>query len=173
LFFTAHAARSGAPARNRARPEARPTQAPVELIGVVEHPAIAICRIPPDPVQFQVMLGSLLGDGQLVGLPRRRRLRIAHRAERHAYVMWKYERLGPFSAGAPEAREGGLLGFETVSHPIFDDLARLLVSRFARHDLIERLLRPLGLAVWLCDVGRLELCASEFLPAQRELALAS
>src|SRR5256714_13464463 len=105
LFFTGYEARSGAPARNRARPEARPTQAPVELIGMVEHPAIAMCRIPPDPVQFQVMLGSLLGDGQLVGLPRRRRLRIAHRAERHAYVLWKYERLGPLSAGAPEARE--------------------------------------------------------------------
>jgi hypothetical protein len=31
----------------------------------------------------------------------------------------------------------------------------------------------LGLAVWLADVGRLDLRASTFLPAQRELALAS
>jgi len=142
-------------------------------MGVVEHPEIAVCRIPPDPVQFQVMLGSLLGDGQIVGLPRRRRLRIAHRAERREYVMWKYDRLGPFPASPPTAREGGLLGFETASHPIFDDLARLFANRFARHDTIERLLRPLGLAVWLCDVGRLELRANAFLPAQRELALAS
>jgi hypothetical protein len=140
---------------------------------VVEHPRIALQRVPPDPVQFQVILGSLLGDGRLVGVPRQRRLRIAHRAERSDYVLWKYERLGAFSTGAPEEDEGGLVGFETVTHPLFDDLARIFADRFARHDVIERLLRPLGLAVWLADLGRLELRASEFLPAQRQLALAS
>ena len=65
-----------------------------------------------------------------------------------------------------------LVGFETVSHPLFDDLARLFANRFAKHDMIDRLLRPLGLAVWLSDLGRLELRSSAFLPAQRELALA-
>jgi hypothetical protein len=140
---------------------------------MVEHPHSAIRRISPDPVQFQVILGSLLGDGRLAGLPRRRHLRIAHRAARREYVLWKYDRLGPFSAVAPRDEGDGLVGFETVSHPIFDDLARLFANRFARHDLIERLLQPLGLAVWLCDVGRLDLRESAFLPAQRELALAS
>jgi hypothetical protein len=140
---------------------------------VVEHPRIALHRVPPDPVQFQVILGSLLGDGRLVGLPRQRRLQVAHPVGRRDYVRWKYERLGPFAAEAPKEYEGGLIGFETVIHPLFDDLARLLGNRFARHDLIERLLRPLGLAVWLSDVGRLELRASAFLPAQRALALAS
>jgi hypothetical protein len=149
------------------------TQAPVELMRVVEHPRTALCRLPPDPVQFQVILGSLLGDGRLIGLPRDRRLQIAHGATRRDYVMWKYERLGPFAAGTPAETAGGLVGFETTSHPIFDDLARLFANRFSRHDLIDRLLRPLGLAVWLCDVGRLELRANSFLPAQRELALAS
>jgi LAGLIDADG DNA endonuclease family len=115
----------------------------------------------------------LLGDGRLVGPPGQRRLRIAHRAERRDYVLWKYERLGAFSAGVPEDYGGGLVGFETVTHPLFDDLARIFADRFARHDLIERLMRPLGLAVWLSDVGRLELRAREFLPAQRRLALAS
>ena len=145
----------------------RLAQAPVELIAVVEHPRAALRRVPPDPVQFQVILGSLLGDGRLVGLPRQRRLRIAHRAARGDYVMWKYERLRPFAAGAPAEYEGDLIGFETVSHPLFDDLARLFANRSARHDVIERLLRPLGLAVWLSDVGRLDLRASAFLPAQR------
>jgi hypothetical protein len=140
---------------------------------VVEHPRTAFHRVPPDPVQFQVILGSLLGDGRLVGLPCQRRLRIAHRVERRDYVLWKYERLGPFAAGIPEDHGGGLSGFETVIHPLFDDLARLFANRFARHDVIERLLRPLGLAVWLSDVGRLELRASEFSPGQRLLALAS
>jgi hypothetical protein len=139
---------------------------------VVEHPARAIRRVPPDPVQFQVVLGSLLGDGRLIGLPRDRRLRIAHRAVRRDYVVWKYERLSSLAAAAPTAYGGDLIGFETVSHPLFDDLARLFSNRFARHDAIERLLRPLGLAVWLSDVGRLELRADVFLPAQRALALA-
>jgi hypothetical protein len=139
---------------------------------MVEHPRTAVRRLPPDPVQFQVILGSLLGDGRLVGLPRDRRVRIAHQAARRDYVLWKYERLGPFASEAPTARDGGLIGFETVSHPLFDDLARLFADRFARHDLIDRHLRPLGLAVWLCDVGRLEIRASAFLPAQRELAVA-
>lgn len=139
---------------------------------MVELPRTALRRLPPDPVQFQVILGSLLGDGRLVGMPRDRRLRIAHRTLRRDYVLWKYERLGPFAAEAPTGYEGGLVGFETLSHPLFDDLARLLANRFARHDVIERLLRPLGLAVWLSDVGRLEMRAGAFLPAQRELALA-
>jgi hypothetical protein len=139
---------------------------------VVEHPRTALRRLSPDPVQFQVILGSMLGDGRLIGPPRERRLWIAHSAKRREYVLWKYERLGPFAAEAPGDYEGSLIGFETVSHPLFDDLARCFATRFARHDVIDRLLRPLGLAVWLADVGRLELNANTFLPGQGELALA-
>jgi hypothetical protein len=119
-----------------------------------------------------VILGSLLGDGRLVGATRQRRLAIAHRADRRDYVLWKYDRLGPFASEAPRERDG-VLSFETVTHPLFDDLARVLSDPFARRDAITRLLRPLGLAVWLADVGQLELRANTFLPAQRELALAS
>ena len=80
---------------------------------MVEHPRIAFQRVPPDPVQFQVILGSLLGDGRLVGLPRQRRLRIAHRAVRRDYVLWKYERLGAFSAGVPMRMRAGRPGTVT------------------------------------------------------------
>jgi LAGLIDADG DNA endonuclease family protein len=150
----------------------RPTQGRADPFRVAQDPHVALRRLAPDPVQFQVILGSLLGDGQLVGASRQRRLRVAHRVERGDYVLWKYDRLGPFSAESPREHEAGLLGFETVSHPLFDDLSRLFGNRFARHDVIERLLRPLGLAVWLCDIGRLELRSDAFLPAQRDLALA-
>jgi hypothetical protein len=147
-------------------------QAPAEHIPVVEHPRRALRRIPPDPVQFQVILGSLLGDCRLVGLPGERRLRVAHSTRRRDYVRWKYDRLGPFASAAPKTN-GEVMEFETVIHPLFDDLARLLASPHSRHDAITRLLRPLGLAVWLADVGRLELRSNEFLPAQRALAVAS
>jgi hypothetical protein len=139
---------------------------------VVEHPRIALRRIPPDPVQFQVIFGSLLGDCRLVGLPRQRRLHIAHSDRRTDYVRWKYDRLGAFAADAPEVR-AGLAQFETVTHPLFDDLARIFANRHSRHDAIVRLLRPLGLAVWLADVGRLDLRSESFLPQQQVLALAS
>ena len=139
---------------------------------MVTDPRTAVRRVPPDPVQFQVILGSLLGDGRIAGLPRQRRLRIAHRVDRRDYVLWKYDRLGTFTACSPTERDD-LVCFETVAHPVFDDLARLFADPHGRRDVIERLLRPLGLAVWLADVGRLELRTKTFLPEQRELALAS
>ena len=60
-----------------------------------------------------------------------------------------------------------------ASYVSTNDLARIFATRYSRHDAIVRLLRPLGLAVWLADVGRLELRAESFLPQQRVLALAS
>ena len=61
----------------------------------------------------------------------------------------------------------GRLSFTTIAHPLFDDLSTL-----SRKRLVE-LIAPLGLAVWMTDVGRLELRADAFLPAQRHLALVS
>ena len=121
-------------------------------------------RLAPDPVQFQVILGSLLGDGRLVGDGSARRLRIAHAAARAGYVKWKYERLGPLAAEAPTER-CGVVSFSTVAHPLFDDLAAL-----PRQRLVE-LIAPLGLAVWMTDLGRLQMRPDVFLPTQRSLAL--
>ena len=117
-------------------------------------------------MQFQVILGSLLGDARIVGGPFERRMAITHRSSRASYVWWKYDRLGALAAEAPAERDGRL-SFTTIAHPLFDDLSTL-----SRKRLIE-LIAPLGLAVWMTDVGRLELRADAFLPAQRRFALAS
>ena len=143
-------------------------QGQAEHIGVVEHPRLALRRIPPDAVQFQVILGSLLGDGHLIGGLGDRRLRIAHRRERFDYVRWKYERLGPFAAEAPRARDL-MVGFDTVTHPLFDDLAQLFHEGACGEDTppaVMRLLRPLGLAVWLADLGRVDLRADRLARTQ-------
>ncbi|HEY8656071.1 MAG TPA: hypothetical protein VIN34_04995 [Candidatus Limnocylindria bacterium] len=133
---------------------------------MIEAPWRAMRRLAPDPVQFQVILGSLLGDGRLVGADGSgRRLRIAHAADRAGYAQWKYERLGPLGEAAPTER-GGVVSFTTVAHPLFDDLAAL-----PRQRLVE-LVAPLGLAVWMTDLGRLEMRPDAFLPTQRSLALA-
>lgn len=140
---------------------------------MVEHPRLALRRLPPDAVQIQVILGSLLGDGRLVGRPTDRRLHIRHSALRADYVRWKYERLGALAADPPR-RSNGHVELETIAHPVFDDLAQLFCrpdgSRQVRREAVLPLLGPVGLAVWLTDVGRLELRANSFLPAQRALA---
>lgn len=153
-------------------------QGPAVHEDVPEHPGQVARRLPPDAVQLQVILGSLLGDGRLEGPAGERRLRIAHRAERADYVRWKYERLGALVAAPPETRNG-LLGFTTVAHPLFDDLAvRLSLGQCPSHAPNRprrealALLTPLGLAVWLTDLGRLELRADAFLPTQRTAVLA-
>lgn len=105
-------------------------------------------RLAPDRVQLQVIVGSLLGSAELRGAPGARRLAVAD--TRDAYARWKYERLGALTGEGP-VRTGGHTRFATILHPLFDDLADL--DRAA----LQRLADPLGVAVWLADLGRLEL----------------
>jgi hypothetical protein len=137
----------------------------------MEHPSRVLRRLVPDDAQMQIILGSLLGDARIQGTPGERRMRVAHRADRAAYVWWKYERLMAVAERPPE-RNGGLVGFRTIAHPLFDDLAPLFAGHGRRRSRVVReLLAPLGLAVWMTDVGRLELRPELFLPAQRRFAL--
>lgn len=138
------------------------------MTDVGEHPERVRRRVVPDPVQVQVILGSLLGDGRLEGCDGERRLYIAHHQDRADYVWWKYDRLGVFADHAP-ALSGERLEFRTIAHPVFDDLAPLFAGTDRRR--VRALLAPLGLAVWMTDVGRLRLRAEVFLPTQRAAAL--
>ena len=133
---------------------------------MADHPERVRQRLIPDPVQLQIILGSLLGDACLEGVRGARRLHIAEVVERADYVRWKYERLGPFADEAP-AIAGPRIGFRTIAHPIFDDLQPLLAQRRVR---LARLLSPLGIAVWMTDAGRLELRPEIFL-AREDIAL--
>ncbi len=137
----------------------------------MEHPLQVRRRLVPDEAQVQIILGSLLGDARIDGSPGERRIRIAHRVERADYVWWKYERLAVFAEAPPAPVADRLFGFRTVAHPLFDDLAPFFASRHAGRSRVVRLLAPLGLAVWMTDVGRLELRPALFLPAQRAFAL--
>lgn len=112
---------------------------------MLERPDTALRRLVPDAVQLQVIVGSLLGAGNITGRAGRRQLTIAHQL--HAYARWKYERLGSLAAGWP-VRVADLTQFTTIAHPVFDDLASL-----DRADLLG-LIGPLGLSVWLSDVGQ-------------------
>jgi hypothetical protein len=137
----------------------------------MEHPRQVRRRLIPDDAQVQILLGSLLGDARIEGAAGARCVRIAHSVARADYVWWKYERLVQFADGAP-ATVDDRIGFRTIAHPLFDDLAPLFAAhRGARSRVVRDLLAPLGLAVWMTDIGRLELRPELFLPKQREFAL--
>ena len=143
-----------------------------------EHPRRVLRRLTPDPVQLQVILGSLLGDASLEGIPGTRRMRVTHGIDRFAYARWKYDRLGAF-ADEPVWHGEAAVGFRTIAHPLFDDLAPLFYrgarcrgTKRVRRQIVLQHLTPLGLAVWMADLGRLELRTDAFLPAQRAAALA-
>ena len=129
-------------------------------------------RLVPDDAQMQIILGSLLGGALIEGAPRERRMRIAHARSRERYVWWKYERLASLSEDAPRATSARI-GFATIPHPLFDDLATLVAAPRGRARLMHELLGPLGLAVWMSDAGRFELRSDLFLPRQRALALSA
>ena len=142
-----------------------------------EHPERVRRRIVPDDAQLQVILGSLLGAATLEGRPGARRMVIAHDASRADYVRWKYERLAAI-ADAPPSLIGDRIGFRTIAHPIFDELACLFARYDGGHalaedpisatasDAIRALLRPLGLAVWMADAGRVEIRPELFVPVR-------
>lgn len=128
------------------------------------HPAQVRRRLVPDEAQLQIILGSLLGEARIEGAAGDRRLHIAHSFERVDYVRWKYERLMQLADTSP-SRVGDRLAFRTIAHPIFDDLT-MPRSR------IRDLLRPLGLAVWMADLGRVELRPELFVPVRTLAACA-
>jgi hypothetical protein len=134
-----------------------------------EHPERVRRRIVPDEAQVQIILGSLLGGATLGGALFARRMTIEHDARRADYVMWKYERLTQL-AEEPPTRIGDRIGFRTIVHPIFDELACALALRRPR--IVRDLLGPLGLAVWMADVGRVELRPALFVP-MRALAVSA
>lgn len=132
---------------------------------VAEHPERVRRRLVPDPVQLQVILGSLLGDARIEGEAGERRMRITHDLAQADYAWWKYDRLGAFIAVPPIA-DGGTITFLTIAHPLFDDLAPLFTSRVAARGVVRELLAPLGLAVWMTDRGRIRLSADLFVPTR-------
>jgi hypothetical protein len=136
---------------------------------VGEYPEQVRRRLVPDDAQVQVILGSLLGAGRLHGDAGARWLLVSHELERADYVWWKYERLAAFAYAAPSLACERLM-FRTIAHPFFDDVAALLAD--PTHPRVRRLLAPLGLAVWLADLGRIELREAIFVP-HRSLALSA
>lgn len=136
---------------------------------MADHPSLVRRRLVPDDAQTQIILGSLLGGARIVGEAGERRMRIAHPIARERYVWWKYERIGALADETPHEADS-LVVFRTIAHPLFDDLTSLVGRARGRARVARELIGPLGLAVWMSDVGRFELRADLFIPRTSSLA---
>ncbi len=107
--------------------------------------------------QFQVVLGSLLGDGNLS--PNRRgrtgvRFRMGHGARQHGYLDWKAGLLGNIGHSAHTNAKGAKL-VDFTPLPELHELWRSVYiggKKVVSEDYLKAL-TPLALAVWYCDDG--------------------
>jgi recombination protein RecA len=108
--------------------------------------------------QWQVVLGSLMGDGNLS--PNRRdrsgvRFRMGHGAKQAAYLDWKVGLLANIEHGRRTDRRGAVFAdFRPV--PELDELRRAVYLGDGKKHLSEEYLKaltPLALAIWYMDDG--------------------
>ena len=105
--------------------------------------------------QFELVIGSLLGDGYLMKTTNGYSFRINHSLLQKSYVDWKYRMLEAFVRTPPRS-SGRCYYFRTISHPIFKEI-RKYFFRSRRRGLSRKFLAgrltPFVLAVWIMDDG--------------------
>lgn len=118
------------------------------------------------PTQYQVLLGTLLGDGHCTINRQRRQveavLSLAQGERQKDYLEWKVDYLRDFF---PQKEAYGYVQakwttrkkfiYRSITHPAFTTLYHLFYTDGKKHmtrTILDRL-EPLGLAVWLMDDG--------------------
>ena len=105
--------------------------------------------------QWELMIGSLLGDATLLKTTSGYCFRVHHGRRQQELVDWKYAELARFVRTAPKTSGNGYY-FRTVSHPRLADLRESFYSQNRKvvpYELLESNLSELGLAVWIMDDG--------------------
>jgi recombination protein RecA len=108
--------------------------------------------------QWQVVLGSLMGDGNLS--PNRRdrsgvRFRLGHGAKQADYLQWKVDLLGNIGCSKTVGRSGAVFA-DFTPLPELDELRRAVYLGDGKKHLswdYLKALSPLALAVWYMDDG--------------------
>src|SRR5690606_6221300 len=111
--------------------------------------------------QFQIVLGSLMGDGTLSPDPRGRngvRFRMGHGADRVDYLEWKTALLGNIKHSTGENAEGARF-VDFTPLPELAELRRAVYlgddgRKFISEEYLKAL-TPLALAIWYMDDGSL------------------
>lgn len=127
-------------------------------------------NVVPTDEQYQIILGSLLGDGHLSSLTRtghnNSHLRIVHSESQSDYIRWKQKQLLPFSypvhslhiedkRGGSWKRHREVLYFNCASHDYFTQLRRTWYPNNKKvfDSSNVSCLNWLGLAIWFMDDG--------------------
>ena len=117
--------------------------------------------------QREIIVGTLLGDGHLETQTNGKtyRLKILHAASQKEYLDWLYLELQTISAHPPRhkiikacGKEYSNYWFDTVSSPSFRFYAQQFYEAKRKQvpKFINKLLTPLGLAVWYMDDGSIK-----------------
>lgn len=117
-----------------------------------------------DEGQRAVLVGSLLGDGSLLGNVGESRwnlnyrFQVAHCDEQRDYLWWKYEILRNWCTSPPHyQQQNRSWRFRTLSHPELTALRRIFYApsgqKIVPADVESFLCNPLVLAVWFMDDG--------------------
>jgi recombination protein RecA len=109
-------------------------------------------------MQWQVVLGSLLGDGNLA--PNRRdrdgvRFRLGHGAKQREYLDWKVSLLGNIPHSRRESEKGAIFA-DFTPLPELGELQRTVYMGDGKRTITEEYLKaltPLALAIWFMDDG--------------------
>jgi recombination protein RecA len=111
------------------------------------------------PLQWQVVLGSLLGDGNLSPNLRDRngvRFRLGHGVRQRAYLDWKVSLLGNIRSSRRDTERASFVDFTPL--PELGELQRTVYMGDGKKTITEdclKALTPLALAIWYMDDGSL------------------
>ncbi|MBI2552505.1 hypothetical protein HYW17_04375 [Candidatus Uhrbacteria bacterium] len=114
-----------------------------------------------NPLQEQLIIGSLLGDGSLTatGGGKRYRFTVSHGSKQKEYLFWKYEILKDYVRTPPRLQSNAnAWKFNTISRPEFTDLRACFYQERQKivPDTIEHLIGiPQVMAIWYMDDGNL------------------
>lgn len=109
--------------------------------------------------QKSLMIGTILGDGYLRIIPRRKNafLEVNHSASQKDYVNWKYSVLQSIVKSGPKLKNGNghriACRFYTRCHSEITDLFRYFYKDGKKIIPNDLDIDPMGLAVWFMDDG--------------------
>lgn len=105
------------------------------------------------PLEREMILGCLIGDGSLTRSGKHYRLRIEHAFKDKEYVNWKYKFLERLCVSDVQiVSEHDSLRFGTVGHPEMTELRRIWY-RPTKQIPSDLVLTPLMMAIWFMDDG--------------------
>jgi hypothetical protein len=114
--------------------------------------------IPFSSREWELMIGSLLGDATLLKTTAGYCFRVHHGPKQQQLVDWKYAELARFVRTVPRTSGNGYY-FRTVTHPKLAELRELFYTgkrKIVPIRLLASCLNEFGLAVWIMDDGAAE-----------------